>query len=97
MGVDESFCYKKPKMEVSNADEREAGRLVQCLEVRARLREVVEGSWEDELDPLCVFWALSYHAPLFPTTQAKTFSHALFALLGGEFLNGDGGAEFHGN
>jgi hypothetical protein len=26
MGVDESFCYKKPKMGVSNTDEREVLR-----------------------------------------------------------------------
>jgi hypothetical protein len=61
------------------------------------LRELVEGSWEDGLVPLCVFWALSCHVSLFPTTQAKTFSHILFAFFQGEFLNGDGGVELHGN
>ena len=68
-----------------------------CLGVRARLQELVEGSWEDGLVPLCVFWALSCHVSLLPTTQAKSFFHALFAFFGGEFLNGDGGVEFHGN
>ena len=68
-----------------------------CLGVRARLQELVEGSWEDGLVPLCVFWALSGHVSLLPTTQAKSFFHALFAFFGGEFLNGDGGVEFHGN
>ena len=61
------------------------------------MRELVEGSWEDGLVPLCVFWALSCHVSLLPTTQAKSFFHALFAFFGGEFLNGDGGVEFHGN
>jgi hypothetical protein len=34
---------------------------------------------------------------LCPTTQAKTFSHTLFAFSRGEFLNGDGGVELHGH
>jgi hypothetical protein len=33
----------------------------------------------------------------FPSTHAKTVSHTLFASFGGEFLNGDGGVELHGN
>jgi hypothetical protein len=61
------------------------------------LRELVEGSWEDGLVPLCVFWALSCHVSLLSTTKAKSFFHALFEFLGGEFLNRDSGVEFHGN
>jgi hypothetical protein len=71
--------------------------LLRCLEVRARLRELVEGSREDGLFPLCGFWALSCHVSFFPTTQAKIFSHTLYAFIGGEYLNGDGGVELHGN
>jgi hypothetical protein len=72
-------------------------RLLLCLGVKARLRELVERSREDGLVPHCVFWARPCHVSLPPTTQAKSFFHALFAFLRGEFLNGDGGAEFLGN
>jgi hypothetical protein len=34
---------------------------------------------------------------LFPTTPANSFSHTLFAIFGGEFLNCYGGVELHGN
>jgi hypothetical protein len=43
------------------------------------------------------FFGHSRVTSLLFTTQAKTFSHTLFAFFGGEFLNGDGVVELHGN
>jgi hypothetical protein len=71
--------------------------LVRCLEVRAQLRELAEGSWEDGLVPLCVFLGTLVPLSLFPATQAKNFSHTHFLFFGGGLLNGDGGVELHGN
>jgi hypothetical protein len=98
MGVDESFCYKKPKTGVSNADERESLRRCEVgmvlggeCPISGTSRGVLGGRISSALRFLGIF----VPCVLFPYNAGKTFSHTLFTFFRSEFLNGNGGVELH--